>query len=74
MKSKSFDKEEKQLLMGPGAINQFVNTLLCGRSIYRFCLYDGLGRGLNTSEVCSLQKKSVSAANEERWAGSGEQA
>lgn len=60
--------------MGPGAINQFVNTLLCRRSIHRFCLYDGLGRGLNTSEVCIVFNMSVSAANEERWPGSGEQA
>lgn len=38
---------------GPGAINQFVNILLWGKSVHKFCLYCVLGQGLNTSEVCT---------------------
>jgi len=34
VKSKSFDKEQKQVLMGPGAINQFVNPLRCEEGLY----------------------------------------
>lgn len=39
---------------GPGATNQFVNTLLWGRSVHRFFLYGGLDQGLKVSEVCTV--------------------